>query len=106
MLTCEATPIATIDSKGDEDDQPVTLGEVTGDELPAVGSEEDGPAMSRESATAHSARRAPSPTSAAATSSLVPTSVLAASLVTDRRRAGSSRLAIANSAMWAPRTTP
>ena len=42
----------------------------------------------------------------AAASSVTPIAVLHASPVTDRRRPGSSRLAMVNSQMWAMRTTP
>jgi hypothetical protein len=42
----------------------------------------------------------------AATSSPTPIAVLPASPVTERRRPGSSRLAIVNSQMWAMRTIP
>ena len=88
----------------DDDDRAVALGEVAGNELPAVGAEQEGSADVEHHRDAPDAQpRAPA-ANAAANSSPTPTAVLPASPTTERRSAASSRLASRNSAMCAPRT--
>ena len=91
----------------DDHDQPVALGEMCWHQLPALGAEQERAAhVERErdhpERALHPSRRP----SDAASSRPTPIAVLAPRPVTERRRAGSSRLAITNSPMWARRTTP